>query len=82
VRNQRRELEAQAAQKDLEGKSIPNTLLDNITKARSQEKNLTDEIEVRLAEKLDQRIQYRYDRKVFGLRNCESGLPARDIAAN
>ncbi len=82
VRNQRRELESQAAQKDLEGKSIPNALLDNIERARSQEKNLKDEIEARLAEKLDQRIQYRYDRKVFELRNCEDGLPSRELASN
>ncbi|MEM9621766.1 MAG: hypothetical protein AAF993_08965 [Pseudomonadota bacterium] len=82
VRNQRRELEAQAAQRDLEGKAIPNALLDNITRARSQEQNLTDEIDVRLGEKLEQRIQYRFDRQVFELATCDAGLPARDIAAN
>ncbi len=82
VRNQRKELEAQAAQRDIEGKAIPNALLDNIARARSQEKNLGDEIQARLAEKLEQRMQYRYDRQVFELRDCKSGLPDRGLAAN
>ena len=77
ARNQRTELESQAAQKDLEGKTIPNKLLDNIESARGQEKNLTETIDDRLAQKLDQRIHYRYDRKIFDLVDCEDGLPGR-----
>ena len=77
AQNQRKKLEGQAAQRDLEGKSIPNELLNNIERARSQEKTLSDEIDFRLAEKLDQRIHYRYDRKIFELNSCEKGLPPR-----
>ena len=76
AQNQRKALEAQAAQKDLEGKRIPNELLDNIESARNQEKILNEEIEKRLNEKLEQRILYRRDRKIFELPNCEQGLPS------
>ena len=77
VQNQRKALEAQAAQKDLEGSRIPNDLLDNIASARAQEQNLEDEIDMRLQEKLNQRIHYRYDRKIFELNTCDNGLPSR-----
>ncbi len=77
VQNQRRALEAQAAQRDLEGKAIPNELLDNIEEARAQEQNIEDEIDARFDEKLAQRNQYSYDRKVFQLKDCNEGLPPR-----
>ena len=77
VQNQRRELEAQAAQLDLEGERITEDLLNGIERARAQETNLREELASRQTEKLDQRIQYRFERKVFMLESCENGLPAR-----
>ncbi len=75
VQNQKQELEGQAARRDLAGQKISNALLDNIEKARSQEKNLVDEIDMRFAEKLQLRKEFDYDRVVFGLKSCEDGLP-------
>ena len=77
AQNQRKALESQAAQKDIEGKQIPQMLLDDIEKARTQERNLQEEIESRLSEKLEQTLHYRYDRKIFELPNCDEGLPPR-----
>ena len=80
VQSQRQEFEATAAQLDVSGKTIPAALLDNIQRAAAQEKNLEDELKLRGQEKLDLKDQFAYDRAVFQLRDCESGLPAR--AAN
>ncbi|MEM7098893.1 MAG: hypothetical protein AAF541_11585 [Pseudomonadota bacterium] len=77
AQNQRKALEAQAAQKDIEGKRIPEVLLSDIEKARTQERNLEEEIESRQSEKLEQSLHYRYDRKIFELPDCENGLPPR-----
>jgi len=55
VQNQKGELEGQAAQLDIQGRSIPNELLDNIARANAQEKNLLAEIDLRFAEKLQVR---------------------------
>lgn len=78
VRGQRQDLEAQAAQIDIGGGTIPNSLLDQIERAKNQEKTLSDEIEMRFAEKLELRSMFAFDRKVFALRSCENGLPDRD----
>ena len=77
VRSQRKALESQAAQKDIEGRAIPNLLLANIDKAQAQERTLSDEIKTRIEEKAQQKIQYSYDRAVFSLESCDSGLPDR-----
>jgi hypothetical protein len=78
VRGQRQDLETQAAQIDIGGGTIPNSLLDQIERAKTQEKTLSDEIEMRFAEKLELRNMFAFDRKVFVLRSCENGLPDRD----
>lgn len=78
VRGQREELEGQAAQIDIGGGTIPNSLLDQIERAKTQEKTLSDEIEMRFGEKLELRNMFAFDRKVFALRSCENGLPERD----
>ncbi|MGK0258126.1 MAG: putative metalloendopeptidase [Candidatus Azotimanducaceae bacterium] len=71
--NQRKELEEQAAQLDIAGKQISNSLLENIASAKSQEANLEEQIENRYAEKLEERLAYNLDRNVFGRDDCESG---------
>ncbi|XOV83766.1 MAG: hypothetical protein ACFHXK_01355 [bacterium] len=78
VRGQRQELEGEAAQIDIGGGAIPNSLLDQIERAKNQENTLADEIEKRFGEKLELRNMYGFDRKVFALRSCENGLPERD----
>ncbi len=78
VRDQREELESQAAQIDIGGGTIPNSLLDQIQRAKIQEKTLSDEIEMRFGEKLELRNMFAFDRKVFALRSCENGLPERE----
>lgn len=78
VRDQREELESQAAQIDIGGGTIPNSLLDQIQRAKVQEKTLSDEIEMRFGEKLELRNMFVFDRKVFALRSCENGLPERE----
>jgi len=78
VRGQREELESQAAQIDIGGGTIPNSLLDQIQRAKVQEKTLSDEIEMRFGEKLELRNMFAFDRKVFALRSCENGLPERE----
>ncbi|MEM7077329.1 MAG: hypothetical protein AAF513_01760 [Pseudomonadota bacterium] len=75
VRNQRRELEQQAAAQDLSGASINKLLLDRIESARLQQQNLEDEIAQRRSEKEEARAEYDYHRQVFALRNCSEGLP-------
>ena len=82
VRSQRRELESQAAQKDIEGRSIPHELLANIERAQTQERTLEEEIKIRISEKSSQKIQYRYDRAVFNLENCDQGLPKKSVISN
>lgn len=77
VTSQRQEFETQAAQLDIAGQKIPNALLDNIERAKAQEQNLTDEIDKRFGEKLKLREMHAYDRAVFGLRNCDNGLPEK-----
>ena len=72
---QREEFESTAAQLDIAGQPIPNALLDNIARAKSQEQNLTSEIEKRFGEKLELRKTHAYDRMVFGMDSCENGLP-------
>ena len=62
---------------DIAGKNISNALLDNIQSAKSQEKNLNEQIESRYQEKLNERLQYNFDRKVFDLETCDNGLPPR-----
>lgn len=79
VTGQREELESQAGQIDIQGKTIPNSLLDQIERAKNQEATLTEEIEKRFGDKLELRNIHSFDRKVFALRSCENGLPARDI---
>lgn len=81
VRNQREELEAQAAQQDLSGQKISAVLLDNIESAKKQESNLEGLIEKWYEDKLRVRADYEYDRRVFRLANCENGLPDRQVAA-
>ena len=78
VRDQREDLESQAAQIDIGGGTIPNSLLDQIQRAKVQEKTLSDEIEMRFGEKLELRKMFAFDRKVFALRGCENGLPERE----
>jgi hypothetical protein len=73
--SQRADFESEAAQLDIAGQAIPNVLLDNIQRAKAQEKNLQDEIEKRFAQKLELRETNAYDRLVFALQNCEAGLP-------
>lgn len=75
VRNQKRELEQQAAQQDLAGDSINKLLLDRIESAKQQERNLEEEIAQRIAEKDKTEAEYDYHRQVFALRNCAQGLP-------
>lgn len=82
LKNQREQLEAQAAQLDITGKQIPASLLDNIESAKSQEGNLSEQIELRYADKLTVRKDHAFDRKVFLLEDCANGLPSRAIAAN
>ncbi|MFT7654916.1 MAG: hypothetical protein ACI9UU_004038, partial [Candidatus Azotimanducaceae bacterium] len=65
--------EEQAAQLDIAGKQISNSLLENIASAKSQEANLEEQIENRYAEKLEERLAYNLDRNVFGRDDCESG---------
>ena len=79
VRNQREELEMQAAQMDLSGKPIANTFLDNIESARTQERNLKEQIKMRHAEKLTVGADYSFERQVFELADCERGLPDREL---
>ncbi len=76
IRSQRTELEAQAAQLDIAGKAISNLLLDNIASARAQEDNLLEQIDKRNEEKLQVRSSYAFDRSVFGVSSCDSGLSA------
>ncbi|MCR9261704.1 MAG: hypothetical protein NXH95_18450 [Pseudomonadaceae bacterium] len=78
VRGQREELEGQAAQIDIGGGTIPNSLLDQIQRAKAQEKTLSDEVEMRFGEKLQLRNMFAFDHKVFALRSCENGLPDRE----
>jgi predicted metalloendopeptidase len=73
--NQRQEFEEQAGQLDIQGRDIPNALLDNIERAKSQERTFNEEIEKRYAEKLRLRKSNEFDRKVFALDNCDNGLP-------
>ena len=81
VRNQREELEVQAAQQDLSGQKISAALLDNIESAKKQESVLEEQIEKWYQDKLSVRADYDYDRRVFKLKNCDNGLPARQVAA-
>lgn len=81
VRNQRKDLEVEAAQQDLAGSQISNVLLDNIESAKAQERNLEEQIDMRYAEKLSVREDYEFDRKVFQLVDCSNGLPQRDLAS-
>ena len=76
IRSQRTELEAQAAQLDIAGKAISNLLLDNIASARAQEDNLLEQIDKRNAEKVQVKNSYEFDRSVFGISSCDSGLSA------
>lgn len=78
VRAQRESLESQAAQMDMAGKAITTSVLENIDSAKSQERNLEEQIELRNREKVSVREDYAYDRVVFRLNSCKSGLPPRD----
>lgn len=78
VRGQRQDLESQAAQIDIAGNTIPNSLLDQIDRAKNQEITLSDEIEKRFGEKLELRNMYAFDHQVFALKNCDDGLPTRN----
>ena len=75
--NQRQEFETQAAQLDIAGQPIPNELLDNIFRAKSQERNFTDQVEERLSEKEALKSNHEYEHLVFQLENCNNGLPAK-----
>lgn len=81
IRNQREELEAQAAQIDVSGNAIPTGLLENIESAKTQEQNLIEQIENRQRENLKIKADYEYDRIVFQLETCEDGLPPRPAVA-
>lgn len=72
---QRQEYEAQAGQLDIAGRKIPSSLLDNIERAKAQERNLNEEIELRYADKLRLRKNLDLHRKVLAMRNCDNGLP-------
>ena len=74
---QREEFEVQAAQLDVSGQVIPKVLLDNIDRAKAQEQNLSDEVDKRLADKVDLSETIEFDRLVFGLDTCDEGLPPR-----
>ena len=77
--SQREEFEGRAAQLDIAGQAIPNVLLDNIERAKAQEKNLTDEIDKRNGEKLELKKTQQYDRLVFAMDNCDNGLPEQPL---
>jgi len=79
---QRQEFEAQAAQMDIAGKRIPNMLLDNIERAKNQEKTFTEEIEKRFGDKLKLRKTHAYDRQIFLLESCDEGLPPQEVLAS
>ena len=74
---QRQDFEAQAAQLDIAGQAISNALLDNIARAKAQEKNLQDEVERFFSQKLELRRTNQFERQVFALENCDAGLPPR-----
>ena len=79
VQNQRRDFESTAAQLDVAGKAIPNTLLNNIERAVSQEDNLRREIEMRNEERGQLRNEFAFDRIVFDMKmeECADGLPPK-----
>lgn len=74
---QRKDLEAEAAQLDISGRKISNSLLDNIERAKVQERNFQEEIEKRFADKLRLRQTNEFDRAVFAMTNCDDGLPSK-----
>lgn len=76
IQNQKKELEAQAAQMDIAGQALPPTLLANIERAQSEESNLEDAIRQKTKDKADLSREFDYDRSVFGLEDCNEGLPA------
>ena len=78
----RQEFEARAAQMDIAGQRIPNVLLDNIERAKMQEKTFTAEIEKRFGDKLKLRKTHAYDRQVFMLESCDNGLPPQEVLAS
>ena len=57
-------------------------LLDNIERAKIQEKTFTEEIEKRFGDKLRLRKTHAYDRQVFLLDSCENGLPPQEVLAS
>ena len=77
--NQRQGFESQAAQLDIAGQSIPTMLLDNISRAKSQERNLTYEVEKRIGEKEALKSTHAYELLVFQLENCDGGLPVKPV---
>jgi hypothetical protein len=82
VRNQKTDLEGEAARMDLAGRTLSQVLLNNIERAKSQENNLREEIEQRRKDKIELRSQYDFDREVFAVQSCKNGLPGRaDVAS-
>lgn len=77
IEAQREDFEAAAAQLDVQGKRIPNSLLDNIERAKGQENNFVEEIKKRLADKRQLRETNAYDRLVFVKGNCKDNLPLK-----
>jgi len=77
IEAQREDFEAAAAQLDVQGKRIPNSLLDNIERAKGQENNFAEEIKKRLADKRQLRKTNAYDRLVFVKGNCKDNLPPK-----
>jgi predicted metalloendopeptidase len=75
IRNQKKELEAQAAQMDLAGQTLPPTLLENIGRAQDEEGNLEEAIAIKMEEKQALSREYDADRAVFELPDCSGGLP-------
>jgi len=75
--SQRQEFETQAAQLDIAGQPIPNELLDNIFRAKSQERNFADQVEERLSEKEALTSNHEYELLVFQLKTCDGGLPSK-----
>lgn len=76
IKNQREDLEGQAAQMDIAGRQISKSLLEAIDAAKAQEANLADQIRARETEKLEVVEAYDFDQAVFELENCDQGLPA------
>ena len=75
IENQKKELEARAAQMDIAGQPLSRLLLSNIDQAQIEKRNLNEAITRKRNEKDQLTRDYAYDRSVFALSDCSSGLP-------